>query len=203
MLLASLNSCANPCIYLLFSAPFPKRLVVPVCLRRDVSRHSVQEEGSLISTMYMSFKNSSESKWMCVAIIHELWATANVTLGIKTRPDLHNTLSSSPEAHLNRINNFLLGPPLLGKSEMAIVWILWTSDLYCCVMGEFAVYMYFRVMGYKMTYQSFELYSEIWVENDLILLYGTVNTKSNMFYFKSIRCSQLTDCDHFIKGTEM
>lgn len=62
MLLASLNSCANPCIYLLFSAHFPKRLVTLLCLRRRVGRDSVQEEGTLVSAIYMSFKNALESK---------------------------------------------------------------------------------------------------------------------------------------------
>ncbi|TKS71601.1 Vasopressin V2 receptor [Collichthys lucidus] len=61
MLLASLNSCANPCIYLLFSGQFPSRLVTLVCRRRS-GKDSVHEEATVISTLYMSFKNVSESK---------------------------------------------------------------------------------------------------------------------------------------------
>ncbi|KAE8298640.1 Vasopressin V2 receptor [Larimichthys crocea] len=61
MLLASLNSCANPCIYLLFSGQFPNRLVTLVCRRRS-GKDSVHEEATVISTLYMSFKNVSESK---------------------------------------------------------------------------------------------------------------------------------------------
>lgn len=58
MLLASLNSCANPCIYLLFSAQF-KHLLTLLCPRHKESLH---EEATLVSTLYMSFKNVSESK---------------------------------------------------------------------------------------------------------------------------------------------
>ncbi|KAG8007863.1 Vasopressin V2 receptor [Nibea albiflora] len=61
MLLASLNSCANPCIYLLFSGQFPKRLVTLVCRRRS-GKDSLHEEATVVSTLYMSFKNVSESK---------------------------------------------------------------------------------------------------------------------------------------------
>lgn len=61
MLLASLNSCANPCIYLLFSGHFPKRLVTLLCLRQAVG-DSVHDDGTLVSAFYMRFKNVPDSK---------------------------------------------------------------------------------------------------------------------------------------------
>lgn len=63
MLLASLNSCANPCIYLLFSGQFPKRLVTFLCQRRSDGKDSMHDEATLVSALYMSFRNVSESKW--------------------------------------------------------------------------------------------------------------------------------------------
>ncbi|XP_061640602.1 oxytocin receptor isoform X2 [Phyllopteryx taeniolatus] len=54
MLLASLNSCANPLIYLLFSGPLPLRLLKPVCQRRSFTKDSTHDE---VSTFYTSFKN--------------------------------------------------------------------------------------------------------------------------------------------------
>ncbi|XP_068450174.1 arg8-vasotocin receptor-like [Clinocottus analis] len=62
MLLASLNSCANPCIYLLFSGHFPQRLVTLLRQRYLTGKDSIREEATLVSTLYMSFKNVSESK---------------------------------------------------------------------------------------------------------------------------------------------
>ncbi|GAA6215760.1 vasopressin V2 receptor-like [Lates japonicus] len=62
MLLASLNSCANPCIYLLFSGQFPRRLVALLCQKQSNGKDSMHEEATLVSTLYMSFKNVSESK---------------------------------------------------------------------------------------------------------------------------------------------
>lgn len=62
MLLASLNSCANPCIYLLFSGQFPKRLVTFLCQRRSDGKYSMHDEATLVSALYMSFRNVSESK---------------------------------------------------------------------------------------------------------------------------------------------
>ncbi|KAF7208615.1 vasopressin V2 receptor [Nothobranchius furzeri] len=63
MLLASLNSCANPCIYLLFSDQFPKNLVTFLCSRRlSDRRDSTHDEATLVSTLYMSLRNVSESK---------------------------------------------------------------------------------------------------------------------------------------------
>ncbi|XP_028303341.1 arg8-vasotocin receptor [Gouania willdenowi] len=62
MLLASLNSCANPCIYLLFSGQFPKRLAT-LMRRWHSNRDSLYDEATLVSTLYRSFKNvSSDSK---------------------------------------------------------------------------------------------------------------------------------------------
>uniref|UniRef100_A0A8C3A0P2 G-protein coupled receptors family 1 profile domain-containing protein n=1 Tax=Cyclopterus lumpus TaxID=8103 RepID=A0A8C3A0P2_CYCLU len=62
MLLASLNSCANPCIYLLFSGQFPLRLVTLLWQRHLHGKDSIREEATLVSTLYTSFKNVSESK---------------------------------------------------------------------------------------------------------------------------------------------
>uniref|UniRef100_A0A672JQQ7 G-protein coupled receptors family 1 profile domain-containing protein n=1 Tax=Salarias fasciatus TaxID=181472 RepID=A0A672JQQ7_SALFA len=60
MLLASLNSCVNPCIYLLFSGQCPKRL----CRRYSYGKDSTHEEVTLVSALYMSFKNvSSDFKY--------------------------------------------------------------------------------------------------------------------------------------------
>ncbi|XP_061584592.1 vasopressin V2 receptor [Cololabis saira] len=61
MLLASLNSCANPCIYLLFSDQFPKRLA-RLLRRRLHGRGSMPGDTTRVSTLYMSFKNVSEAK---------------------------------------------------------------------------------------------------------------------------------------------
>ncbi|XP_033995113.1 oxytocin receptor-like [Trematomus bernacchii] len=62
MLLASLNSCANPCIYLMFSGHLPKRLRRLLCHRQSDGRDSIHEEAMLVSTLYMSFKNVYELK---------------------------------------------------------------------------------------------------------------------------------------------
>ncbi|XP_054640347.1 oxytocin receptor-like [Dunckerocampus dactyliophorus] len=62
MLLASLNSCVNPVIYLLFSGQLPRRLLTPVCRRRSDAKDSVHEDATLVSTFYTSFKNLSVSK---------------------------------------------------------------------------------------------------------------------------------------------
>ncbi|KAI9522957.1 hypothetical protein NQZ68_032520 [Dissostichus eleginoides] len=61
MLLASLNSCANPCIYLMFSGHLPKRLMRLLCHRQSDGRDSIHE-ATLVSTLYMNFKNVSELK---------------------------------------------------------------------------------------------------------------------------------------------
>ncbi|TNN65652.1 [Arg8]-vasotocin receptor [Liparis tanakae] len=62
MLLASLNSCANPCIYLLFSGQFPQRLVTLLWQRYLRGKDSTREEATQVCTLYTSFKNVSESK---------------------------------------------------------------------------------------------------------------------------------------------
>ncbi|XP_055364763.1 oxytocin receptor-like isoform X2 [Betta splendens] len=62
MLLASLNSCANPCIYLLFCSQFPKRLAMLLCQRQLDCKESMHEDATLVSTLYMSFKHVSDSK---------------------------------------------------------------------------------------------------------------------------------------------
>ncbi|KAM9813467.1 vasopressin V2 receptor-like [Neosynchiropus ocellatus] len=62
MLLSGLNSCANPCIYLLFSGYFPRKQVSQLCLRRLDRRSSTHEELTLVSTLHMSFKSAPGSK---------------------------------------------------------------------------------------------------------------------------------------------
>lgn len=62
MLLASLNSCANPLIYLLFSGHFPQRLVSLLCLRQADCGGSTEDEGTLGSALYMNFRNILESQ---------------------------------------------------------------------------------------------------------------------------------------------
>ncbi|KAM6927342.1 arg8-vasotocin receptor-like [Xenentodon cancila] len=62
MLLASLNSCANPCIYLLFSGQFPNRLVRLLCKWHSDGKGSIPDDATLVSTLYVSFKNVSEAK---------------------------------------------------------------------------------------------------------------------------------------------
>nr|XP_040059131.1 vasopressin V2 receptor [Gasterosteus aculeatus aculeatus] len=61
MLLASLNSCANPCIYLLFSGQFPKKMRTFLWQWRPNGKDSIREEATMVSTLYMSFKNVSEA----------------------------------------------------------------------------------------------------------------------------------------------
>uniref|UniRef100_A0A3P8U4Y5 Arginine vasopressin receptor 2b, tandem duplicate, 1 n=1 Tax=Amphiprion percula TaxID=161767 RepID=A0A3P8U4Y5_AMPPE len=60
MLLASLNSCANPCIYLLFCGKLPKRLVTLMCRGQPDSKESIQEEATMVSSLYISLKNLSD-----------------------------------------------------------------------------------------------------------------------------------------------
>ncbi|XP_075997108.1 oxytocin receptor [Genypterus blacodes] len=61
MLLASLNSCANPCIYLLFSGKLPERLVALLCAGGADMKESIQEEATMVSSLYISLKNLSDS----------------------------------------------------------------------------------------------------------------------------------------------
>ncbi|KAI4878235.1 hypothetical protein NFI96_016275 [Prochilodus magdalenae] len=59
MLLASLNSCANPCIYLLFSGELP---ALRLCFRRQERKYSVPEEATMLSSVYLSFKSLSDCR---------------------------------------------------------------------------------------------------------------------------------------------
>ncbi|KAK1901835.1 Vasopressin V2 receptor [Dissostichus eleginoides] len=59
MLLASLNSCANPVIYLLFSGKLPKTLVALMCAGQPDLKESIQEEATMVSSLYISLKNGS------------------------------------------------------------------------------------------------------------------------------------------------
>lgn len=62
MLLASLNSCANPCIYLLFSGKLPKRLVALMCVGQPDLKESIQEEATMVSSLYISLKSLSDCR---------------------------------------------------------------------------------------------------------------------------------------------
>ncbi|XP_049335455.1 vasopressin V2 receptor [Astyanax mexicanus] len=59
MLLASLNSCANPCIYLLFSGDLPKP---QLCSGHKEKKCSVSEEATILSSVYLSFKSLSDCR---------------------------------------------------------------------------------------------------------------------------------------------
>ncbi|XP_072539301.1 vasopressin V2 receptor [Salminus brasiliensis] len=59
MLLASLNSCANPCIYLLFSGELPKPRL---CSRHKEKKCSVSEEATILSSVYLSLKSFSDCR---------------------------------------------------------------------------------------------------------------------------------------------
>lgn len=62
MLLASLNSCANPCIYLLFSGKLPKRLAALTCVDQPEIKESIQEEATMVSSLYISLKSLSDCR---------------------------------------------------------------------------------------------------------------------------------------------
>ncbi|XP_076608790.1 vasopressin V2 receptor [Chaetodon auriga] len=62
MLLASLNSCANPCIYLLFSGKLPKKLVALMCVDQPDLKESIQEEATMVSSLYISLKSLSDCR---------------------------------------------------------------------------------------------------------------------------------------------
>ncbi|XP_072308021.1 vasopressin V2 receptor-like [Eucyclogobius newberryi] len=63
MLLASLNSCANPCIYLLFSGTLPKRLLTLMRVSQaHENKDPIQEEGTMVSSLYISLKSLSDSR---------------------------------------------------------------------------------------------------------------------------------------------
>ncbi|KAK7916376.1 hypothetical protein WMY93_012137 [Mugilogobius chulae] len=62
MLLASLNSCANPCIYLMFSGTLPRRLLSLLCVTQThQNKESNQEEATMVSSLYISLKTLSQS----------------------------------------------------------------------------------------------------------------------------------------------
>lgn len=62
MLLASLNSCTNPCIYLLFSGQLPKKLETVLCRSPSEVKDSINDEAAVVSSLYVSFKSISDSK---------------------------------------------------------------------------------------------------------------------------------------------
>ncbi|XP_041671720.1 vasopressin V2 receptor [Cheilinus undulatus] len=62
MLLASLNSCVNPCIYLLFSGKLPKRLAALLCVAEANTKDSLQEEATMVSSLYISLKSLSDCR---------------------------------------------------------------------------------------------------------------------------------------------
>lgn len=62
MLLASLNSCVNPCIYLLFSRKLPKRLVALMCTSQPDVKGSMQEEATTASSLYVSLRKLSDCR---------------------------------------------------------------------------------------------------------------------------------------------
>ncbi|KAM9758636.1 vasopressin V2 receptor [Menidia menidia] len=61
MLLASLNSCVNPCIYLMFSRNLPGRLAGLVCTA-DRTTESTQEEATVVSSLHISLKGLPDSR---------------------------------------------------------------------------------------------------------------------------------------------
>uniref|UniRef100_A0A8C2JZP6 Si:dkey-178o16.4 n=1 Tax=Cyprinus carpio TaxID=7962 RepID=A0A8C2JZP6_CYPCA len=60
MLLASLNSVANPCIYLLFTVKSPKLLGTLLCMKHTDMKESLPEEATVVSSLYLSFKSHSD-----------------------------------------------------------------------------------------------------------------------------------------------
>ncbi|TRY82129.1 hypothetical protein DNTS_009449 [Danionella cerebrum] len=61
MLLASLNSVANPCIYLLFTLKFPKVLGTLLCMKQtDTQKEPLPEEATMVSSLYLNCKSHSD-----------------------------------------------------------------------------------------------------------------------------------------------
>lgn len=60
MLLASLNSVANPCIYLLFTVKSPKLLGTLLCMKHTDMKESLPEEATVVSSLYLSYKSHSD-----------------------------------------------------------------------------------------------------------------------------------------------
>uniref|UniRef100_A0A3Q3WGY0 G-protein coupled receptors family 1 profile domain-containing protein n=1 Tax=Mola mola TaxID=94237 RepID=A0A3Q3WGY0_MOLML len=62
MLLANLNSCVNPCIYLLFNGKLPRSLVILMCAGRRHLKDSIQDEPNMVSSLYISLKSLSDCR---------------------------------------------------------------------------------------------------------------------------------------------
>ncbi|XP_062319361.1 oxytocin receptor-like [Osmerus eperlanus] len=62
MLLSSLNSCANPCIYLLFSGRLPQRPVEMSVSQSDIKGCMNHEDATMVNSLNISFKSMSESR---------------------------------------------------------------------------------------------------------------------------------------------
>ncbi|XP_061779455.1 vasopressin V2 receptor [Nerophis lumbriciformis] len=62
MLLASLNSCANPCIYLMFSGKFRRRFVEAVSRSQSHLRDSMHKEATTVGSLFINLRNLPDSK---------------------------------------------------------------------------------------------------------------------------------------------
>ena len=62
MLMASLNSCVNPCIYLFFSGTLHKRLVALMCAGHPGMKESAHEDATMVSSVYISVKSFSDNR---------------------------------------------------------------------------------------------------------------------------------------------
>lgn len=62
MLLSSLNSCANPCIYLLFSGKFPRGIMALLCMGHRSVKESIPDEATVVSSLYLSLKSVSDTR---------------------------------------------------------------------------------------------------------------------------------------------
>ncbi|XP_060898492.1 vasopressin V2 receptor isoform X2 [Labrus mixtus] len=62
MLLASLNSCVNPCIYLLFSGKLPKSLRALMCAGEPNLKDSIQDEATMVSSLHISLRSKSDNR---------------------------------------------------------------------------------------------------------------------------------------------
>lgn len=61
MLLASLNSCVNPCIYLLFNGKLPRGVATLLCEGQPDLNESIQE-ATMVSSLYISLKSLSDCR---------------------------------------------------------------------------------------------------------------------------------------------
>ena len=57
MLLASANSCANPCIYLLFNGKLPQGVATLLRAAQPDLTESIQEEATMVSSLYISLQS--------------------------------------------------------------------------------------------------------------------------------------------------